>query len=471
MPSSVARSFKSRSVRFGRNARITGMGVCWLRTSATRTLYWTAQRGCCAIVATTRSGTPGFAKTFRTWLSVRKALASASLMACGWPSARSAPTTRAGPRRARLNFWPMGSCGTRVIINSSATRRISAGVEGSRLRRTRSNKYNWRSRAIAKRRGVRGWRARRRRTPSLAVHFPFSAIAVRTFAGRSRRSSIWEMCGSSTRGFSRSARRVSSSDSWISDCRSSLGADRACAVRAESSSGMCLALSKIDRHFGRSFGGFHLQRHDVGVRREFVQAGVNRGIEEFAAPVGATGFGDGYFAVLHREFSDDAVRKVAERSGGGGENFAGDRVTFVAKLADQGENAGEDVVRIFDYPVENASPLRAAKPLQHFGGESGLGAAIFFRTHHGGEGATANVECAAFIAEPGAASSGARGVAVSVASIGCGAGAYYQYYSFAFTHGGIQGDGEIGSDSDCGFGKCALEKSGDAFGDGFAAGA
>jgi hypothetical protein len=234
---------------------------------------------------------------------------------------------------------------------------------------------------------------------------------------------------------------------------------------------MCLALAKIDRHFGCSFGGFHLQRNDVGVRREFVQAGVNGGIEEFAAPVGATGFGDGNFAVLHREFSDDAVRKVAERSGGGGENFAGDGVTFVAKLADQGENAGEDVVRIFDYPVENAGPLRAAQPLQHFGGESGLRAAIFFRTHHGGEGATANVECAAFIAEPGAASSGARGVAVSVASIGCGAGAYYQYYSFAFTHGGIQGDGEIGSDSDCGFGKCALEKRGDAFGDGFAAGA
>ena len=35
----AARSFRSRSVRFGRNASTTGMGVCWLRTSATRTLY------------------------------------------------------------------------------------------------------------------------------------------------------------------------------------------------------------------------------------------------------------------------------------------------------------------------------------------------------------------------------------------------------------------------------------------------
>src|SRR5271154_3430264 len=283
------------------------MGVCWLRTSATRTLYWTAQRGCCAMAATTRSGTPGFARTFRIWLSVRNALASASLMAWGWPSARSAPTTRAGPRRARVSFWPMGSCGTRVIINSSATRRISAGVDGSRLRRTRSNKYSWRSRDIAKRRGGRGWGAKRRGTPSLAVHFPFLAMTARTFAERSRRSSIWEMCGSSMWGFSSRARRVSSSDSWINDCRSSLGAERAHCARAESPSGMSLSLPQANCHFGRGFGGFHLQRDYVGVRRELVQPRIDRGVEEFAAPVGAAGFGDGNFAVLRGEFSDDAV--------------------------------------------------------------------------------------------------------------------------------------------------------------------
>src|SRR5271156_5700868 len=227
----------------------------------------------------------------------------------------------------------MGSCGTRVIINSSATRRISAGVEGSRLRRTRSNKYNWRSSAMAKRRGVRGWRARRRRTPSLAVHFPFPAMAVRTFAERSSRSSIWEICGSSSSVFSSRARRVSSSGSWISVCKSSLGADRARFARAESSSGMSLALPWTNRHFRRGLGGLHLQRNDAGERRKFMQAGVNRGVEEFAATDGAAGLGDGHFPVLKGEFADDAVREVAERRGSGGENFAGDRVTFIPQLA------------------------------------------------------------------------------------------------------------------------------------------
>jgi hypothetical protein len=36
--------------------------------------------------------------------------------------------------------WPTGRCGTRETIISSATRLISAGAEGSRLRRTKSNK-------------------------------------------------------------------------------------------------------------------------------------------------------------------------------------------------------------------------------------------------------------------------------------------------------------------------------------------
>ena len=58
--------------------------------------------------ATTRSGTPAFANTFSTWLSVRNAFASASLTACGCPSARIAPATRAGPRRASVSFSPTG---------------------------------------------------------------------------------------------------------------------------------------------------------------------------------------------------------------------------------------------------------------------------------------------------------------------------------------------------------------------------
>ena len=77
-----------------------------------------------------------------------------------------------------------------------------------------------------------------------------------------------------------------------------------------------------------------MQRNDARVRREFVQASVNRGVEELTAADGAAGLGDGNFAVLQGEFSDDAVYEVAERRGGGGENFAGDGITFVAKLAD-----------------------------------------------------------------------------------------------------------------------------------------
>src|SRR5277367_4199501 len=272
---------------------------------------------------------------------------------------------------------------------------------------------------MAKRRGVCGWRARRRRTPSLAVHFPFSAMAVRTLAERSRRSSIWEMCGSSSSGFSSRARRVSSSGSWINEVNSSWGADRARCARAESSSGMSLALPQTNRHFRRGLGGLHLQRDNAGVRREFVQAGVNRGVEEFAAADGAAGFGDGNFAVLQGEFADDAVCQVAERCGGGGEDFAGDGVTFVAEFADERKNAREDVVGIFHYPIEDASPFGAAEPLQHLRGEGGLRAAIFFGAHDSGERPTADVESAAFIAEPGAAAAGASGVAFHIAAV-CG---------------------------------------------------
>ena len=48
--------------------------------------------------------TPGFARTFSIWLSVRKAFASASLIACGWPSASSAPTTRDGAAARQSQF-------------------------------------------------------------------------------------------------------------------------------------------------------------------------------------------------------------------------------------------------------------------------------------------------------------------------------------------------------------------------------
>ena len=61
-----------------------------------------------------------------------------------------------------------------------------------------------------------------------------------------------------------------------------------------------------------------------------MQARVNRRVEEFAAPDGAAGFGDRDLAVLHGEFSDDAVCEVAEGCGSGSENFAGNGVALVA---------------------------------------------------------------------------------------------------------------------------------------------
>ena len=98
-------------------------------------------------------------------------------------------------------------------------------------------------------------------------------------------------------------------------------------------------------------------------------------------------------------------------------------------------------------------------------------AAIFFSAHDSGERAAADVECAAFIAEPGAASAGACGVALRIAPVGCRAGAYYQDYPLAFADGCIQGDREIGGDRDYSFRKSTFEESGDAFRDGFSAGA
>ena len=55
-----------------------------------------------------------------------------------------------------------------------------------------------------------------------------------------------------------------------------------------------------------------MQRDDAGLRCEFMQARVNRGVEEFAASVGATCLGDGNFAVLDGELSDDALSEIAE---------------------------------------------------------------------------------------------------------------------------------------------------------------
>src|ERR1700733_2859574 len=187
-------------------------------------------------------------------------------------------------------------------------------------------------------------------------------MAVRTVADRSRRSSIWEMCGSSSRGFSSRARRVSSSGSWINACRSSLGAECAYRARAESSSGMCLALPQTNRHFCRGFRGLHLQRNDACVRRQVMQARVNRGVEKFAAPVGAAGLGDGNFAVLHSQFFDDAGGEIAERGGGGGEDSALAAPPLVAQFAHQWKNPRAYVVRILHHPVEDATPFLAAEP-------------------------------------------------------------------------------------------------------------
>src|ERR1700677_2564245 len=181
-------------------------------------------------------------------------------------------------------------------------------------------------------------------------------MALRTVADKSRRSSIWETCGSSRSGFSSRARRGSSSGSWINTCRSSLGAERACCTRAESSSVMCLALPQTNRHFCRSFRAFHLQRNDARVRREVMQARVNRGVEEFATPVRAAGLGDGNFAVLQSEFFDDAGGEIAERGGGGGEDFARDGITLVSEFAHQWKNPGKSVVRILYPPIEDATP-------------------------------------------------------------------------------------------------------------------
>src|SRR5271170_5985041 len=192
-----------------------------------------------------------------------------------------------------------------------------------------------------------------------------------------------------------------------------------------------------------------------------MQAGVNCGVEEFAAADGAAGFGDGNFAVLQGEFADDAVCQVAERRGGGGENFAGDGVTFVAEFADKRKNAREDVVGIFHYPIEDASPFGAAEPLQHLRGESCLRAAIFFGANDSGERAAADVESAAFVAEPGAASAGASGVALGIAAVSGGTGAHDQDDTFAFTYGRVQGDGKIGGHGDRCFRESAFQESGD----------
>ena len=138
---------------------------------------------------------------------------------------------------------------------------------------------------------------------------------------------------------------------------------------------------------------------------------------------------------------------------------------------DKRENTRKDIVRILYHPVEDACPFAAAEPLQHFCGKRGLRAAIFFSAHDSGERAAADIECAAFVAEPGAASAGACGVALRIAAVGCRAGAYYQDYPLAFADGCIQGDREIGGDRDYSFRKSTFEESGDAFRDGFSAGA
>src|ERR1700685_2983219 len=182
-------------------------------------------------------------------------------------------------------------------------------------------------------------------------------MGVRTVGDRSRRPGIWGCGGSWWRGFSSRARRIASSGSWINASRSSLAAEFACCARAESSSGMCLALPQTNRHFCSGFSGFHLQRNDACARREVMQARVNRGVEEFAAPVRAAGLGDGNFAVLQSEFFDDAGGEIAERGGGGGEAVSRDGITLVSEFAHQWKNPGKYVVRILYHPIEDATPL------------------------------------------------------------------------------------------------------------------
>ena len=75
--------------------------------------------------------------------------------------------------------------------------------------------------------------------------------------------------------------------------------------------------------------------------RNLAQTLVNCSIEEFAASDGAARFGDGNFAVLHTEFFDYAGGEVAERSGGGGKDVAGDCVTIVTQLRRPAEKCAE----------------------------------------------------------------------------------------------------------------------------------
>jgi hypothetical protein len=148
-------------------------------------------------------------------------------MAREFPSASSAPAIRAGPRRARVNFSPMERRGTRARTSSSAARRTSAGADGIKLKRTRSNRKSRRSIASAIRFGVRGCRASARRTLARAANLPSSAIALTTFAVRSKRARSEVTCGSSRFGLSRSARRSSSRASCTSRPSSWLLAERA----------------------------------------------------------------------------------------------------------------------------------------------------------------------------------------------------------------------------------------------------
>ncbi len=97
--------------------------------------------------------------------------------------------------------------------------------------------------------------------------------------------------------------------------------------------------------------------------------------------------------------------------------------------------------------------------------------AIFFGAHDSGERATSDVESAAFIAEPRASATRARDVALRIATVRGGTSADDQDDAFTFANGRVQRDGEVSGHSDCCFRKSAFQKSGNAFGDRFAAGA
>src|ERR1017187_1138593 len=152
---------------------------------------------------------------------------------------------------------------------------------------------------------------------------------------------------------------------------------------------------------------------------------------------------------MRREAADDDSREVSQLRSGIGEEIAGDGVTLVGGVENEGEKAREigrwRRVRLLHEFVDGVELPGAGEQ----GGEPGF-QALSARAENGGDGTGADPVAGALVGDGKAPAAGTRGVTGSVAAVDDGSGAGDRDHARTRAESGFEGDYVVADDFDSG---------------------